>query len=161
VSYKIPVTLRVPIDSTWKAGTTLQAYTDAGDGSVDTGAPLLPRRVDVFPQRFPAGGYGRGGYGKGAYGSDNPSVKSAGYGRGGYGQGAYGQTGASVTFTVYIEPNFGLWKFAVKSYDEAGNAQAGALTEIERVVSARNPRPLSGFAFDSINAGRARFTVTG
>jgi hypothetical protein len=158
---KMPVNLRVPIQSGWRWGTTLQIFTDQGDGSIDTGAPLLAVRALAFPNVTLSKGYGYGRYGHRPYGRLPPlAPHKRGYGRHPYGHSpnGYGYGAAYVEVPVYVDQGFGPYKFAAKAYDEGGNAQAGALVEFTEFVSGEDPEPLSAFAYSAYDGPSDRIT---
>lgn len=155
----LPVTVRVPIDSTWRAGCTLQLYTDDGGGTIDPAAPLLPVRAEVFPGAVPLEGAGldRAGYGPaGGVGPPHNKAGGAGFGRAGFGPAGMSDDHAEVA--VLVNQGFGDYKFAAEVFDEAGNAQGGALVEISQLVSGDEPDAVTGFAFSSYDDGTDRVT---
>lgn len=148
--------VRVAVDSAWKFGTTVQIYTDEGDGSVDYTAPLLHRRAEVFPNVERPGGWGKDVWGHGSWGRTKPTPPN----HGGWGQQSWGHDvngwgygDAYVEVPVLVRQAFGYWKFGVKAYDESGNVQSGA-NESSQMVCGQDPPPLSTFtvnSYDDVN----------
>ena len=156
---KQPITLQVPIEDDWDAGTRLQVYSNGGSGAIDTAAPLLPRAKDVFPKALSAAGYGNQVYGVGEYGRNLPDRRAnGGYGDQQFGQIDYGDSQPYVEVTCYLPATFGVWKFAVEAIDAEGNVQAGGLEEIERVVSGTEPSPMTDFSLSSYDSETDTFT---
>ena len=158
---KTPVTIRVPIDESWDAGTRIQVFTDAGTGTVDENNPLLARARDVFPAGRRSEGYGLQPYGLGGYGLNTPDPKrSGGFGEPVYEEGPYGDSQARVELTVKIPPAFGKWIFAVKTVDAQGNVQTDPALQISRIVSATEPPTVTDLAFVSYDAVNDRVTLS-
>lgn len=152
----VSVNLRIPVDDSWRAGDTLQVYTDFGTGTIDTDQPLLPRRIAAFTEKRAELGYGEFDIHAVPYGLERaPSQRSGGYGDQPYGDGVDGYGGGQpyVEVTVEVDETFGAWKFAAEVADAAGNVQADALTEITHLVSGEDPDPADSFAFNSYDSG--------
>lgn len=152
------VVLRVPIDDAWDAGDRIQLYTDRGTGTVDTTDPLLVRPQEIFPGEIAARGYGVHPYGVGRAGDFKASRPSCGIETGVYGVTPYGTAPPFVEIEVDLPAAHGAWKFAIEVIDRDGTVQAGALSEIQMVVSGTEPSPLSAFAFNNYNAGSDQVT---
>lgn len=154
-----PITLRVPIEDDWDAGIQLQAYTDRGGGEIDTDRPLLGKAKQVFPGRQRMGGFGRHIHGYARHGDLRAGrPRNGGWGDHRWGQIAHGSSQPYARVTVNVPAAYGLWKFAVQAVDAEGNAQAGALIELERVVSGTEPEPLRRFVLSSYDSENDRFT---
>ncbi len=152
---KTAVKLRVPYPDDADAGDALQAYSDFGTGTIDTGRPLLKAPAALFSgavQRFE--GHGGEVYGESTYG-DGLAQPIAGGGHGDeiYGETAYGDAAAARELIVQVPPAFGMHKFSVQLLDAEGNPQGAALPEIEAMVSSTDPPSLSSFEFDSYDTG--------
>jgi hypothetical protein len=158
---KMSVTVRIPVVAAWGAMETVQVYTDLGDGSIDTTAPLLPVRADLFPDTYEVLGYGEEPYGETAYGGEEPTyANNGGYGDQPYGEEAdgYGYGTPYIDVVVMVDQGFGTWKFAAEAYNAAGMAQTDPLDEFTQFVSGEQPTPLSSFTLDSYDSGTDRFT---
>ena len=146
----MPVTVRVPVDQSWRAGDTLQVYCDQGSGTIDFTRPLLNPRFDMFPGTFEERGYGGEPYGAVPYGGGAPTTKrGGGYGDQAYGSVPYGGGTAHVDVRVFVGQGFGSYKFAAETFDRAGNVQSGAPVEFSQLVSGGDPPPLRRFDFGS------------
>ena len=153
---RMPVTVRVPVVSSWEAGGTLQIYSDHGSGgAVDTTRPLLHQRAEMFPGTEEVVGYGEEPYGATAYGGEEPVSNGGGYGEEPYGEevDGYGYGSPAIDVRVFVDQGFGVYLFAAESYDVAGNAQGGALIELSQLVSGDTPEALAAFSFSSYDDG--------
>jgi hypothetical protein len=147
----IGVNVRVAVDDDWEWGTTLQLFTDQGDGSVDYDSPLLAQRFEVSGDTPEHRGYGMEPYGMGPYGGGVRSAEPGGYGMGPYGAepGGYGGNNRFVTVPVRVNQGAGVYQFGVVAYDAGGNAQGGAADEQSVFVVGTQPRPVRNFAYSS------------
>lgn len=160
---KQTIILRTVIDEDWDAGTRLQVYTDRGTGTIDTSKPLLARPLEVFPGSVAANGFGTEPFGANRFGDQGPARPgTAVLDRQVFGQTPFGGGEEIIDVPVEVPAAFGKWKFVVQAIDRHGNAQSGALTEIEGVVSGTDPAPLSEFALFGYDAGtdQATFSFT-
>lgn len=149
MSAPIAVTLQIPIEDTWRAGTRIQVYTDWGSGEIDTDRPLLARPVEVFPGQAAQRGVGDDAadlVGT-AGGPRQPATNTLASEICGVTPLCEGT--AFVEVTVYVPQVYGLWLFGAQAVDEAGNPQDGALTELTELVYGTDPAPLQSFAYDS------------
>ena len=157
---RVAVQLRIKIADAWRAGDKVQVYTNFGSGEIDTDHPLLSEPVEILPGVEPFAGFGGGEFGGGVYGDSRaPMMHTGGFGDMPMGQGAFGGSEPYVTVTVYVDDAFGVWKFAAKSVDKAGNLQEDALEEIDALVSGEEPPALTAFTFsehDDVN-DKAKF----
>lgn len=159
----MPVRLRFPAQSGWKPLDTFQVYTDNGTGSVDTTAPLLAARREMFPDTEDILGYGEEPYGETAYGGTSAVyAANGGYGDQPYGEQAdgYGYGTPYVECTVFVGQGFGGWKFAVEAWSHVGKQQTASLVEFSQFVSGDEPLPLSAFRFSEYDDENDRITFS-
>lgn len=155
------VTLSVAVPDEWDGGTTLQAFCDFGTGSIDYSRPLLARRVEVFPGRTRAAGYADAAYGDDGYGDFGPPLPpEEGYAEAEYGDAPYGDGERLMRLGVPIPAAYGMWKFNVTAYDEAGNPETSFNPTIDAWISGTEPPPVRDFQLQSFAAGRATFSFT-
>ncbi len=104
-------------------GATCQIYFDAGTGQIDYDAPLNDSPIRIWPAWQDKAGFGMSSFGKSDFGYD--SSAAVGFGKGGFGCGDFGLDADSLQ---WISPSLaaGVYKFAVKVTDEAGN-QSGPI----------------------------------
>ncbi len=161
MSQRVLVILRVAIDPDWTEGTTLQAYADWGDGSIDTTKPLLQRRHKVFPgQPIPHNGLGLDpfdllGVRPGPIIWNPPTFADEVLG-----ETDFCQISPFVDVPVRVPQDYALWKFAVESYDDGGNVQQAGLSEVSAVVFGTEPMPLRSLSYRSYHAGNDQVTFT-
>lgn len=155
------VTLTVTVPDEWDGGTTLQAFTDFGDGSIDYSRPLLARRVEVYPGRRRAPGYGDALYGDDGYGDFGaPLPPEEGYADAEYGDAPYGDGERLMMLSVPIPPGYGMWAFNVMAYDEAGNPEISLQPTIDAWISGTEPPPVRDFVLQSFAADKATFSFS-
>lgn len=153
------VTVRVPVDASWRAGYTLQIYSDHGSGTIDTGKPLLVPRVAMFPGKPIVQGAGLDAAGLvPAGGARAPARNRGGAGRQPAGLAAAGGSTPHIELVVRVEQGFGEYKFSAAAYDSAGNVQDGAPAEFTQLVSGGEPQPVSEFEFSAHDAGTDQAT---
>ncbi len=153
--------LRVTIDSTWKAGTTLQVYSDLGSGTVDFNTPLLAKPQPVFISqpiaRQPFDGFG------GRMTRVLPSYpQRMSFDRGSIFDRSLSNAPGYVDVVFDVPAAYGLHKFVVKAIDLEGNIQTAAAAERSQFVSSTEADSVATFDFNSFDAGtrRATFSIT-
>ena len=145
----IDVALAVPVDPSWAFGTKLQAYSDFGTGTIDTGRPLLAQPVDPYVGRVKPAGFGQAGYGETSYGTTTRRIGRGGYGNLPHATVPFGDGARRVTVVARVPDAYGSWKFAVEAISPAGDAQTDALEERAVFLSGRLPGPVKAMAIDS------------
>ena len=132
-----------------EVGGYANVYGDLGDGSVDETAALNSEPIWNWPDGVAPYGFGVGNFGDGPLGEDGPGL---GFGIGELGTGPFGFDTDNVTWTSEPFPP-GTYKFSVRMYDAAGNADDDSLGDITVVVNCYPPAPeaISIDSFDSVN----------
>ncbi len=127
-------------------GATCQIYYDAGTGEIDYDNPLTCSPIRIWPAWQDKAGFGMSSFGRSDFGYD--SSAAVGFGKGSYGQ---GQFGLDADMFDWISPQLdaGVYKFAVKVTDKAGN-QAGAI-ESGPVTVTPIPKPAENLSISSFD----------
>jgi hypothetical protein len=127
-------------------GATAQFYFDAGTGQIDYDNPLNVLPIRVWPAWQDKAGFGMSSFGRSDFGYD--SSAAVGFGKGSFGRGEFGLD--ADTFE-WLSPQLsaGLYKFAVKITDEAGN-QSGA-GETGPITVIPLPRPAEEISISSFD----------
>lgn len=148
----LAVRLRVPVEATWEAFARLQVFTDNGSGTVDTADPLLAEPVQLFPNAWRPRGIGADPIGAVPIGHGQPeTARQKGIGAHPIGSIPIGSGMAIRPVEVRVVEGFGLYKFAARAVDEAGNSQSAELVEMEKLVSGANPPPLARMDYASFD----------
>ncbi len=130
----------LPIDS------TVQIYFDNGTGEIDYDNLLNGSPIKVWPAWQYKAGFGMSRFGASDFGYD--SAAAVGFGRGSFGKGQFGLD--ADTFEWVSRPlRAGVYKFAVKITDKAGNESSVSETgQITVMPSARPAEQVSVSSFD-------------
>ena len=127
-------------------GSTAQVYFDNSSGEIDYDHPLSDWPVRVWPTWQDKAGFGMTRFGFSDFGYDGAAA--VGFGKGSFGQGQFGFD--ADTFEWVSRPlQTGVYKFAVKITDEAGNeSDASETGQITVIPAARPAEQVSVFSFD-------------
>jgi len=130
----------LPIDS------TAEIYFDNGTGQIDYDNPVNSSAIRVWSSWQDKCGFGMSRFGAADFGYD--SSAAVGFGRGSFGQGQFGLD--ADTFEWVSEPlQAGVYKFAVKITDGAGNESLSSETcEITVTPAARPAEQVEVSSFD-------------
>ena len=117
-------------------GATAQIYFDNGAGEIDYDNPLNDSPIRVWPVWQDKAGFGMSKFGTSDFGYD--SAAAVGLGKGSFGNGQFGLD--ADTFEWVSPPmQAGVYKFAVKITNEAGNESNGSETGQVTVTPAAKP----------------------
>jgi hypothetical protein len=133
----VNITLAVPPG--YRPGDYARLCWDAGTGTVDYANPVSTEKIELFPNRCGAFGYGLAPYGKGPYGHA-VVVNALGYAKLPYGRAPYGR-GTCLLRARYRVTACGSYKFGLAVYDAAGNRHSGSSAEIAVTVHTAPPAP--------------------
>ena len=127
-------------------GAIAQIYSDSGTGQIDYNNPLTAGPIKVWPVWQDKAGFGMSKFGASDFGYD--SAAAVGFGKGSFGNGQFGLD--ADTFEWVSPPmQAGVYKFAVKVADEAGNQSSGSETgQITVTPAARPAEQVSISSFD-------------
>jgi hypothetical protein len=127
-------------------GATAQIYFDNGTGEIDYDNPINDSPLRVWPIWQDKTGFGMSRFGASDFGYD--SAAAIGFGKGSYGNGQFGLD--ADTFEWVSTPlQAGVYKFALKVTDEAGNESNSSETVQITVIPAAKPaEQVSIFSFD-------------
>lgn len=125
---------------------TAQIYFDNGTGEIDYDNPLNDSPIRVWPARQDKAGFGMSRFGASDFGYD--SAAAVGFGKGSFGNGQFGLD--ADTFEWVSAPmQAGVYKFALKITDEAGNESSGSETiQVTVTPAARPAEQVSISSFD-------------
>ena len=127
-------------------GATAQIYFDNGTGVVDYSKPLNDSPIRVWPAWQDKAGFGMSRFGASDFGYD--SAAAVGFGKGNLGK---GQFGLDADTFEWVSPHIqtGIYRFAVRITDEAGNESCVSETGPVTVMPAAKPaEQMSIFSFD-------------
>jgi hypothetical protein len=117
-------------------GATAQIYSDQGTGQIDYDAPLNSFPVSVWPAWQDKAGFGLSMFAISDFGYD--AAAAIGFGKGSFGHGEFG-VDADIFEWISAPLEAGVYKFAVKIFDQAGNASSSAETRQVTVTPAARP----------------------
>jgi len=127
-------------------GATAQVYFDNGTGEIDYGEVLNDSPIRVWPAWQDKAGFGMSRFGVGDFGLD--CAAAIGFGKGSFGNGQFGLDADTIEWTS-PPLSTGVYQFAVKVIDEAGNescvSETGPITVVPPAKPAEN---LSISSFD-------------
>jgi hypothetical protein len=139
------VRIRVLRGQNLPLGATAQIYFDNGTGEIDYDNPLNSLPVRVWPVWQDKAGFGMSRFGASDFGYD--SAAAVGFGKGSFGNGQFGLD--ADTFEWVSAPmQTGVYKFAVKIFDEAGNESSIETDPITVIPAARPAERISISSFD-------------
>jgi len=127
-------------------GSTAQIYFDNGTGEIDYDNPLVESPIQIWPAWQDKAGFGMSRFGESDFGYD--SAAAVGFGKGSFGKGQFGLDADTLEWVS--EPlQAGVYKFAVKITDEAGNESISSESgQITVTPAARPAEEVSIFSFD-------------
>jgi len=117
-------------------GATAQIYFDNGTGEIDYDNPLNNLPIRVWPVWQDKAGFGMSRFGTSDFGYD--SAAAVGFGKGSFGNGQFGLDADTFEW-VSVPMQAGVYKFALKITDEAGNESSGSETIQVTVTPAARP----------------------
>lgn len=130
----------IPID------TTAQIYFDKGTGEIDYATPLTDRPIRIWAARQDKAGFAMSRFGAGDFGYE--SAAAVGFGKGNFGNGQFGLDADAIE---WVSPllSAGVYRFAVKVRDAAGNQSTGNESgEVTVIPGARPAEQVSVSSFD-------------
>ncbi len=127
-------------------GATAQIYFDNGTGEIDYDKALNDSPIRVWPAWQDKAGFGMSRFGASDFGYD--LAAAVGFGKGSFGHGQFGLDADAFEWT---SPPLcaGVYKFAVKVTDEAGNESNGS--EAGQVTVTPAPRPAERISISSFD----------
>lgn len=127
-------------------GATVQIYCDGGSGEIDYNNPLNDSPVRVWPAWQDKAGFGMSRFSRSDFGFDGSAA--VGFGKGSFGKGYFGFD-ADVLEWISPPMETGVYKFAVKVTDEAGNeSEASETGQVTVIPAARPAEGMSIASFD-------------
>lgn len=126
-------------------GATAQVYFDNGSGEIDYSTPLNKLPIKVWPVWQDKAGFGMSRFGASDFGYD--SSAAVGLGKGSFGNGQFGLDADTFEW-VSVSMQSGVYKFAVKIVDEAGNESSGESDPVMMIRAARAAERMSIVSFD-------------
>jgi hypothetical protein len=111
-------------------------YSDSGTGIIDYVNPINRFPIRIWPCWQDKAGFGMSKFGVSDFGYDYAAT--LGFGRGLFGQIEFGADGDTIKWTSYLLPT-GVYKFAVKIFDENGRESAASETSEVTVTSSAKP----------------------
>jgi hypothetical protein len=127
-------------------GATVQIYCDGGSGEINYNSPLNDSPVRVWPAWQDKAGLGMSRFGTSDFGFDGSAA--VGFGKGVFGMGHFGLD-ADVLEWMSPPMEAGVYKFAAKVTDEAGNESGVSETGQVTVIPAA--RPADGMSVSSFD----------
>ena len=127
-------------------GAVAQIYSDNGTGQIDYDTPINDLPIYIWPSWQDKTGFGASDFGESDFGYDGAAA--VGFGVGYFGYGWYGQDADTIE---WVSKSFGagVYKFAVKIFDQLGNVSGAAETGEVVVIPAATPaESLSVSSFD-------------
>lgn len=127
-------------------GAVAQIYSDNGTGEIHYDKALNDSPMRIWPSRQDKAGFGMSRFAVGDFGYD--SAAAIGFGKGSF---AHGQFGIDADSLEWTSPamGVGIYKFAVKILDAAGNESSGSETGQVTITAAAKPaEQLSVSSFD-------------
>jgi hypothetical protein len=127
-------------------GATVQIYSDNGTGEINYDNPINDSSMRVWPVRQDKAGFGMSRFGASDFGYD--CAAAVGFGKGSFGDGQFGLD--ADTFKWVSAPlQAGVYKFAFKTTDEAGNESSDSETiQVTVIPAARPAEQVSISSFD-------------
>jgi hypothetical protein len=127
-------------------GATVQIYFDNGTGEINYDNPLNDSPIRVWSVWQDKAGFGISRFGASDFGYD--SAAAVGFGKGSFGNGQFGLD--ADTFEWISAPlQAGVYKFALKISDEAGNESSGSeAIQVTVIPAARPAEQVSISSFD-------------
>lgn len=117
-------------------GAVAEIYFDNGTGDIDYESSLTNPPIRIWPSEQDKAGFGMSGFGESDFGYDGAGA--VGFGKGSFGNGQFGLDADTIEWES--EPlNAGVYKFAVRLFDSAGNQSGGSETEAITVTPAARP----------------------
>lgn len=126
-------------------GSTAMVYFDGGTDEIDYQTPI-GNPIRIWPCRQDKAGFGMSKFGASDFGYD--SAAAAGFGKGSFGNGQFGLDADTLDWVSPVLAA-GVYRFAIKIFDDRGNASSGSETwPITVTPAARPAEKLSVSSFD-------------
>jgi len=126
-------------------GSTAQIYFDNGTGEIDYDNPLTNSPIQIWPAWQDKTGFGMSRFGASDFGYD--SAAAVGFGKGSFGRGQFGLD--ADTFEWVSQPlQAGVYEFAIKIADKAGNEESSETSQVTVTPSVRPAEEVSISSFD-------------
>jgi len=129
----------LPIDS------AAQIYFDNGTGEIDYDNPLTDSPIQIWLAWQDKTGFGMSRFGASDFGYD--SAAAVGFGKGSFGRGQFGLDADTIEW-VSRPLRAGVYKFAVKITDKAGNESNSETGQVTVIPAARPAEGVSISSFD-------------
>jgi len=127
-------------------GSAAKVYFDGGSGEIDYENPINDSPIRIWPAWQDKSGLGMSRFGLGDFGYD--SAAAVGFGKGSFGRGQFGSDADTIEW-ISRPLERGVYKFAVKVIDAAGNESAVSETGEAVVTPASRPAVnVNVFLFD-------------
>ena len=107
-------------------GSTIEIYSDNGTGEIDYNNPFGASAINIWPCWQDKAGFGMSSFGLSDFGRDWSA--GTGFGKGCFGQGQFGLDADALEWTS-PQLQAGVYKFAVKVKDKAGNQSQSSETD--------------------------------
>ena len=117
-------------------GATAQVYFDGGTGDIDYDNALNDSPIRIWPARQDKAGFGMSRFGDSDFGYD--SAAAVGFGKGDFGRCQFGLDADTLEW-ISPEMQAGVFRFAVRIVDEAGNESSSSETGQVTVTPAARP----------------------
>ena len=124
-------------------GSTAQIYFDNGTGEIDYDNPLNDSPIQIWPAWQDKAGFGMSKFGISDFGYD--SAAAVGFGKGSFGNGQFGLDAEAIKW-VSQPMQAGVYKFAVRITDAAGNESDSSQTGQITVIPAARPAEQVGIS---------------
>ncbi len=128
-------------------GATAQIYSDGGRGEIDYDNPLCNSPIKVWPTQQDKSGFGISRFGASDFGYD--SAAAVGFGRGSFGEAQFGLD-ADILEWISAPMQTGVYKFAVKITDEAGNESTSETVQVSAIPATKPAEQVSISSFDKL-----------
>ena len=126
-------------------GGSIEIYGDNGTGQINYDNPLTGLPIRLWPAWQDKAGFGMSRFGSGDFGYD--SAAAAGFGKGSFGHGQFGLDADAIEWVSPVM-KAGVYKFAVRVIDEAGNESSSQTGQVTVTSTARPAEKLSISSFD-------------
>lgn len=126
-------------------GAIAQIYFDNGMGEINYDNPLNDSPINVWPVWQDKAGFGMSRFGASDFGYD--SVAAVGFGKGSFGDGQFGLDADAFEW-ISAPMQAGVYKFALKIIDEAGNESSSEPIQVTVIPAARPAEQVNISSFD-------------
>ena len=126
-------------------GSVAEVYFDNGTGEIDYDNALTDLPIQIWPAWQDKAGFGMSRFGAGDFGYD--WAAGVGFGVGGFGREQFGLDADTFEWLSESLPA-GVYKFAVKVTNEAGNESSSESDQVTVTPAARPAEEVTTFSFD-------------